>query len=103
MWAGMPPTDGKTSGLRAVSGAATARQRSKKSPGAGPGRPRPTGARTRPAAGLPFRRVADRGKDVRRLRQNRFFEIGTVRNWHVEGADALDRGVEVFEELVGDA
>src|SRR5687767_13210290 len=45
------------------------------------------------------RRVLDRFQDVGRLRQDHFLEVRTVRNRRVERGDALDWGVQVFEQL----
>src|SRR5262245_19448074 len=46
--------------------------------------------------------LSDRLQDVAGLRQDDLLEVGVVRHWAVHGGDALDRGVEVFEQLVAD-
>src|SRR5581483_6978138 len=52
---------------------------------------------------LILRGVANGLQDVRRLRQNRFLEVGAIRDRRVERADAGDRRVEVLEQLAGGA
>ena len=46
---------------------------------------------------------ANRLQHVRRLRQDRFFEVRVVRHRAVQRADALHRRVEVLEQLAADA
>src|ERR671934_1644844 len=62
-------------------------------------RTEPQRARSTPESRSVAGGFADRLQDVVRLRQDRFLEVGTVRDRHVSGADTSYGRVEMLEEL----
>src|SRR6185503_14061361 len=54
------------------------------------------------AATLVSRKLLDRCQNIRRLRQDLFFEIGAVGDRAIERGNALHRRIEELEQLVAD-